>query len=271
MNKELVVKKTAEVCEWWIDQRLKKIRNPSLLKTMSINPFLVPIIAGIHGLETKPEIAEYLITGHLLTGYNTGFGKLVDEKLLPKVFGTAKLDPDYRRRSGLTPACFDDIDHIVKKGDQVTLLSLKAGRWTIQLGQAVNLNHSFAEIRERFGGKINNILVGCYYGTREGLSDKYDILRGVNRGAKHDVEDLTDFVDVKAGLKFWEWLGDEPATQEWVLEGFLVGLSNHRAQIQSALKHFYKLVNSVDALSPIDSTPPPQDYQWQSILQRINS
>jgi len=267
MNKELVVKKTAEVCEWWIDQRLNKIRKQQI-ETMSINPFLVPLIAGIHGLETNRTIGEYLIIGHLLTGYNTGFGKLVDEKLLPKVFGTAKLDRKYRSQQGLTHACFDDIDHVVIKGGQVTLLSLKAGRWTIQLGQAVNLNHSFAEIQESFGGKINNILVGCYYGTREGLSDKYDILRGVNRGAKHDVEDLTGFVDVKAGLKFWEWLGDEPSTQEWVLEGFLAGISNHRAQIQSTLEHFEELVDSVARLLGPEG---PSDNQGQSLLRRINS
>jgi hypothetical protein len=107
------------------------------------------------------------------------------------------------------------------------LLSLKASRWTIQLGQAVGLNRSFEEILQRHGEEFDSIAVGVFYGGADALSDKYDILRGINRGANHNVVDLTENVKVYAGRDFWQWLNEgEAETQNWILDGTLKGMDD---------------------------------------------
>lgn len=125
--------------------------------------------------------------------------------------------------------------------DKKSLLSLKASRWTIQLTMAVQLNKAFNEILHKHKDKYDEIVVGVYYGTNEGLTDKYDILRGINRGARHDVIDLTENVKVLAGKEFWRWLNDgEEETQRWLLEGILKGLNNaeSRAECSKLLETF---------------------------------
>ncbi len=124
---------------------------------------------------------------------------------------------------------FDEIDHIVKRpSGEVYLLSQKAGRWTIQLTMAVQLNRSFAKLVEmRAAGKIQftKIVVGVFYGKTHTLTDKYDLIRGINRGARHEVKNLAKEVEVYAGRDFWTWLNDgEAQTQEWVMLGILLGI-----------------------------------------------
>ena len=65
---------------------------------MSINPFLLPFIAEYHFLSNLSELFNIIIASHLITGHNTGFGKLVDEKILPEVFGTIKLTKNIEKR-----------------------------------------------------------------------------------------------------------------------------------------------------------------------------
>ena len=95
-------------------------------ETMSVNPFLLPLIFGIHQFQNFDELAEFLVAAHLSTGYATGFGKLIDEKILPKVFGTTKLDKATRRSHPLTMSVFNEIDHIIPpiQGKAGKLLSL---------------------------------------------------------------------------------------------------------------------------------------------------
>ena len=110
---------------------------------MAVNPFLAPLVIGLNGFTTFDELAAFLLGGYLSGGNNTGFGKLIDEKLLPQVFGTTKLGPAFRRENEiLGGAFFDEIDRLVPgPNGTVRLLSLKSSRWTIQLAMAVNRNH----------------------------------------------------------------------------------------------------------------------------------
>ncbi len=63
------------------------------------------------------------------------------------------------------------------------LLSLKAGKWTIQLTMAMQLNTSFNEIITNHPGLCKKIIVGVFYGKADDLTDKYEILRGIKPGS----------------------------------------------------------------------------------------
>jgi hypothetical protein len=275
MRKSDVVEGVATQVVWWIGERRKKLIELRH-ETMAINPFLLPLIFGTHSFKNFDELAEFLVAAHLATGYATGFGKLMDEKILPRVFKTTKLDKAARKASPLSMSVFDEIDHLVVKNKSTKLLSLKAGRWTIQLTMAVQLNKAFSELlklkRKNALGSFDfdEIAVGVFYGTKEALTDKYDILRGVNRGAVHDVEDLTRDVHVYAGREFWAWLNDgEAETQEWVLEGILQGfnqaeksteplsslLASFRKEFSQQFQSFVRKDLSID---------------WQGIIRKIN-
>ena len=194
---------------------------------MSISPFLIPILFDLHHAESFAELGELLLAGHLMIGHFTSFGRLMDEKVLPKLFGTQKLSSAYRRRNPpLGAACFDEIDHLVPHpAGKPALLSLKSSRWTIQLTAAVQMNRAFAEITGRYSDLYDEIVVGVLSGTADQLTDKYAILRGINRGKSHDVVDIQANVQVLAGREFWAWInGDEAATQDWIMDGILAGL-----------------------------------------------
>ena len=268
LSQNLIVDRTSEWTQWWVEQRKSKLEN-QLNETMSVNPFMIPILAELHDLSSMGDIADLIIAAHLMTGHATGFGKLIDEKILPNVFGAKKLDSAYRKSTIYKHSCFDEIDHEITRPDGTTdLLSLKAGRWTIQLTMAVQLNTAFKEILDDHGEQISSLNVGVFYGQKNDLTDKYDILRGINRGANHDVIDLTDRVFVHSGAEFWEWLNDgEPQTQTWVMNGILNALNdlNIRDYSKSLLSTFktgverkYNSLNSDDGLD------------WHALLRQIN-
>lgn len=221
MQEVEVVLKVKECAAWWVNERQKKLRQ-LMSNTMTINPFMMPFLFDFHSIESFDELIEQVIAKHLMTGHDTGFGKLIDEKILPRVFNAQKLDKAYRTNTApYDKSCFDEIDHIITRPDGTKeLLSLKAGKWTIQLTMAVQLNRSFEEIITEYPDVANKIVVGVFYGKPENLTDKYRLLRGINTGANHDVVDLTDSVFVESGKGFWSWLNNgEEETQEWVLRG----------------------------------------------------
>lgn len=216
MQRDQVVAGVKQWSEWWLNQRLRKIKEEKH-DTMEVNPFMVPLVSALHGHSNFLELAEFLLGGHFAIGHATGFGKLIDEKILPNVFGTTKLDKATRGKSKLfTLACFDNVDHIVYKGETEVLLSLKASKWTIQLGQAVDLNKPFKTIHELLEKKQHThdkVIVGVLYGKAGALTDKYRLVRGISGGVKHNVYDIQEYVHVLAGQEFWAWLGDHPDTQ----------------------------------------------------------
>lgn len=269
MNKDEIVNKTAIWVEWWIEQRKGKLRN-ELSDTMSINPFMLPILFDLHNINDFGELSDLFVSSHLMVGHNTGFGKLIDEKILPEVFGTQKLDKKFRHENEpFVDSCFNEIDHIVDRGNgEIGLLSLKAGKWTIQLTMAMHLNTAFNEILTKYD-QFDEIVVGVFYGTLEGLTDKYDILRGINRGAKHNVIDLTKNVSVHTGRAFWAWLNkDIIETQDWVLEGIIKGVKDSNARVEGGelLANYNKFVaDKYQRFIKEDNS-----IDWHALLTSIN-
>jgi len=251
-------------------QRMGKLRGEAQ-ESMSLSPFLMPILFDFHGAKSFADLAELLLAGHFMIGHFTSFGKLVDEKILPRTFNTQKLDAAFRKANRpLNEACFDDIDHLVTRPKgKVALLSLKASRWTIQLASAKNLNTQFSIILKKHPKEYDQIVVGVYGGKRDTLTDKYDILRGINRGKVHDVVDLTAHVQVLAGRDFWSWLnGDERRTQEWVLDGILEGLKSAKCgeECKQLLAKFAEAFNERYA----KHVKKDGEVDWQQLLTEIN-
>lgn len=270
-NRDSIVNGTATEVTWWLKTRLNKFKELSHA-TMSINPFMAPVIMALHSQTSFGALAEQLLAGHFMTGHATGFGKLIDEKLLPNVFGTTKLDKKFRKSPPFNSSIFDEIDHIVGKGNSIDLLSLKASRWTIQLTMATKLNATFGEIlKERTARKIKfgRIVVGVIYGQADDMTDKYRLIRGISRGAEHNVLDIKQFVDVVTGRDLWTWLnGGEVATQDWIVDGILQAVAKSTTILKEAEKHIAaykaKFSNSFNRHITNDK------IDWHGIAKDIN-
>lgn len=277
-SKKEIIDNVSEQISWWIGERVKKFKALGH-DSMSINPMLAPLIYKMHRFREFPELAEFLINAHLATGYATGFGKLVDEKILPKVFGTTKLNKKFREKYPFSLAAFDEIDHILisDSGGAAKLLSVKASKWTIQLSMAVQLNHAFSELNQlqvenKLGDfKFESIELCVYYGNQKDLTDKFDIARGINRGANHDVKDVSSIVQIKAGKDFWAFINKgEEKTQEWVLEGINVGLekSDHAVNGLKLLIEDYKKSFASELDSCVEEG---SQVDWVKLITRVNS
>ena len=268
MDRKHIVDGVTKWTIWWIDQRKKKFRGKgTIAESMALNPLMAPILTDLHGIRSLEQLGDLLLAGHFMAGHSTGFGKLIDEKILPDVFGTTKLNKAYRKsHASLMNPCFDDVDHWIARRKR--FLSLKASQWTINLTQAVGLNNSFAKIRQKFP-KSRGIDVGVIYGKAEHLTDKYDILRGITAGALHGVKDLRNYVKVIAGRKFWAWLNEgQNATQDWVLEGILKGVKSAKCREECRkLRNGYKkkFVNKYSKYRNKDG-----GIKWQSLLSDIS-
>jgi hypothetical protein len=271
VDKEKVITGVQAQAVWWLAERLKKIQ-AAKHDSMEVNPFMAPLVAALHNQGDFGEIAEFLIGGHFAIGHATGFGKLVDEKILPNVFGTQKLGKAVRESVPiLKHTAFDNVDHIVTKNGKQIFLSQKASRWTIQLGQAVELNRSFQvllELRQQKKIDFEKIIVATFYGKKEGLSDKYRIVRGITTGASHDVTDISAHVEILAGKEFWSWIGDDDDTQKWVMEGILRALNQKKGELEQAAELLAKFKESFaeqykDAI--VDGK-----VDWQLFLSLIN-
>lgn len=270
VSREQVVEGVSIETRWMIEQRMAKLR-AELHGTMAVSPFLIPILFDLHHAESFAELGELLLAGHLMIGHFTSFGKLIDEKILPKVFGTKKLDATFRKETPpLIESAFNEIDHLVPRAaGSPLLLSLKSSKWTIQLTMAKEMNTAFHTILTRHGELFDQIVVGVIYGTQAGLTDKYDILRGINRGKVHDVIDIQQQVQVRAGREFWSWLnGEEPATQDWVLDGIISGLrmANCREECRGLLTSYAAAFNRQYA----HHINPDGTVNWHQLLAEIN-
>src|SRR5579884_3580124 len=176
VDRETIIKIVSEETCWMIKQRMDKLKE-AVYESMSVMPFLMPIIFDLHGATTIQELGDLLVLGHLMVGHSTSFGKLLDEKVLPKVFKTEKFTGAYRKghHPPFLDACFNEIDHLVNTPNGPVLLSLKASRWTIQLTAAIELNNAFNIILKRYNPPYREIVVGVFAGKQASLTDKYDI------------------------------------------------------------------------------------------------
>jgi len=268
---EQVVSQVKHWTLWWVKERRGKLEK-QLTDTMAVNPFSMPFFFAYHGLASFEELADLILASHLLGGHNTGFGKLIDEKILPNVFGTYKLSKGYREAYPvLLEACFDEIDHIVPRADGTKeFMSLKSSKWTIQLTMATQINASFNEIITKHSDIVSKIVVGVIYGKGDGLTDKYEIVRGINRGANHNVIDLTHCVEVHSGREFWKWLNDgEVDTQEWVLEGIIAGVDESGIkQVSKQLLQNFK--SEFVRKNEKDVKDENGNFDWYKLLKRVN-
>lgn len=262
---------TATEVLWWLKNRLKKFKELSH-ESMAINPFMAPALMALHSHDSFEDLAELLLGGHFMTGHSTGFGKLIDEKLLPNVFGSVKLDKSFRKNQPYHSSLFDEIDHIVGTGDNAEYLSLKSSRWTIQLTMATQLNAAFARLVDQRAARalqFKRIVVGVIYGKAEDMTDKYRIIRGICTGAEHDVQDIAKHVDVVTGRGLWTWMnGGEVATQDWVLDGILKAIDDSKNDLAEAKEHLarYKAQFSANFRQHIKDGV----IDWHEIIRTIN-
>lgn len=218
---------TAKETALFLGRRLRKLRT-KIGGVLNVNPFLLRALKDFHQITDQLSLAQFLLTAHLGGGHATGFGKMIDEKVLPQVFRTKRLDSSCRDVSPYNKEIFDDIDHLVTRKDGEYLLSLKAGAWSIQLGQAMGLYRHFLALGEQ-GLQSRGIVVGVFYGHKGLLTDKYRIVHGENVRHQKEMRKL-DYVEVKAGAEFWSWINDdEGPTQEWLLEGIAKGTDDFTA------------------------------------------
>lgn len=272
-DRDEVVDGSKDAVLWWLENRQREKFENIQHETFNPNPFLLPVIATLHGADSVEELGEILLAGHLVSGHNTGFGKLFDEKLLPRVFGTRKLDKAFRATNPpFSQSAFNDIDHVVPRTGYDDLLSLKASKWTINLGGAKDLNRSFEQIRlhhvRPYPGRYGEIAVGVLYGQE--LTDKYQVLRGETERQRsmHDVADLTDTVNVYSGRAFWSWLNEgESQTQEWVMEGVLAA-SEVFADSARQKRLIRALVNGSESLSSLRGDS--MAFDWNRMLNEVN-
>jgi hypothetical protein len=239
---------------------------------MAVNPFMIPALMALHTHESFDELAELLLSGHFMTGHSTGFGKLTDEKILPNVFKTTKLNKAFRKRKPYNSSLFDEIDHLVGTGGKVEYLSLKSSRWTIQLTMAMQLNSTFAKLIDERGAqelKFKRIVVGVIYGKADDMTDKYRIIRGITTGAEHNAIDIEDHVDVVVGRELWTWLnGGENDTQDWVVDGILQAIDQSKTDLEQAKRHLeqYKEKFADNFRQYITGNA----IDWRAIVRAIN-
>jgi len=205
----------------FLGRRLRKLRT-KISGVLNINPFLLCALRDFHSITDQRSLADFMLIWHLGGGHATSFGKMIDERVLPIIFKTVRLDATFRHEQPYSTPPFDDIDHLVNRADGQYLLSLKASSWTIQYGQAMGLYRNFLEL-----GQLNlqgrGVVVGVFYGHKGLLTDKYRIVRGDNV-RRQDVLHRLGYVDVKAGQVFWSWLNnDRQGTQDWILAGIEEG------------------------------------------------
>lgn len=249
-------------------EKLVQLRHAS----MAVNPFLWPMLMELNGYEALDELTTYIIAGHLSDGHATGFGKLVDERIVPNVFGTTKLDAAFRRlHPPLNEPKYGVIDHIVHRLEGPDdLLPLKAGRWSIQLGQAKNMNRDFAQVleaRERGEVDFGRIVIGVLYGKESTLTDKFQIARGIG---PHDLTDISKHVDLRVGRDFWSWLNDGvEGTQDWVMDGILTALDLAREELGSAADAVEGFRLSYQAQLESHQGSDGQ-INWHALLREVN-
>lgn len=222
VSKETIIAGTAKETALFLARRLRKLRT-KISGVLNINPFMVCALQDFHQLRNQKALAECVLNWHLGQGHSTSFGKMIDEKLLPNVFNTVRLDSTFRHTYPYNTEPFDDIDHIVHRNDGKYLLSLKASSWTIQYGQARGLHGNFLKLGQQ---KLQEagIVVGVFYGHKGLLTDKYRIVRGENV-RRQDVLEPLSYVSVKSGQEFWSWLNDDDrATQDHILNGIEQGV-----------------------------------------------
>ncbi len=253
----------------FLGRRLRKLRT-EISGVLNINPFLMCAIKDFHQIKDQESLAQFMLIWHLGGGHATSLGKMIDERLLPNVFGTTRLDTTCRHQEPYNQPPFDDIDHVAHRQNGDYLLSLKASAWTIQYGQAMGLYRNFKELGD-LGLQRKGIVVGVFYGHKGLLTDKYRIVKGENV-RRQDTLSILPYVEVKAGAMFWSWLNDDQIeTQEWLLEGILKGVeqfSSHNEDMAAIVGGAASQL--IKELQVKYDLPSDGSINWSLLLHTIN-
>ncbi len=158
----------------------------------NFNPFLLLITAPVYNIFSPFEVAERLQLGKAYHGDDTAFGKMAEEKYL-KIFGAStpvgktSLDPLVRNR-------WSPIDLEMNVEGHRTLMSIKAGPWTMNQSHAAEMIRHFGELHEETGARI---MIGITYGRYRNLNNKPAV---VDRGLGSP-----NWFDFFVGKDFWEY------------------------------------------------------------------
>lgn len=158
----------------------------------NFNPFLLLITAPVYNIYSPYEVAERLQLGKAYHGDDTAFGKMAEERYL-RIFGAttpaAKSSPKPAVRARWSP-----IDLELNVDGHLTLMSIKAGPWTMNQAHAAEMIRHFQELHDETGARI---LIGITYGRYRNLNNKPAVVdRGLNS---------PDWFDFFVGKDFWEY------------------------------------------------------------------
>jgi hypothetical protein len=158
----------------------------------NFNPFLLLITAPVYNIYSPFEVAERLQLGKAYHGDDTAFGRMAEEKYL-RIFGAA---PPQEKKSAddETRTRWSAIDLEQTIDGQRTLMSIKAGPWTMNQSHAAEMVRHFNDLHEETGARI---LIGITYGRYRNLNNKPAL---VDRGLGSP-----DWFDFFVGKDFWEY------------------------------------------------------------------
>ncbi len=158
----------------------------------NFNPFLLLITAPVYNIFSPYEVAERLQLGKAYHGDDTAFGKMAEEKYL-RIFGATtpegKTSPDAAVRNKWSP-----IDLEMNVEGHRTLMSIKAGPWTMNQAHAAEMIRHFTELHQETGARV---MIGITYGRYRNLNNKPAV---VDRGLG-----TPDWFDFFVGKDFWEY------------------------------------------------------------------
>lgn len=132
------------------------------------------------------------------------------------------------------------------------------------------MNSGFARLVEaREAGRVHfdRIVIGVLYGTDATLTDKFKIAQGIG---PHDLVDIRQHVDIRAGRAFWAWLNAGVAeTQDWVLDGILKAIEQCRESLGPAADALEAYQESYE-LQLARHMREDGSVDWHALLREIN-
>src|SRR5438093_3265797 len=95
VNRNRIVELSSNEIALFLSRRLRKLRT-HISGVLNINPFLLRALKDFHQITDQKSLADFMLIWHLGGGHATSFGKMIDERLLPNVFNTVRLDSTFR-------------------------------------------------------------------------------------------------------------------------------------------------------------------------------
>lgn len=183
-----VTQKTLE----FVERRFNKMRALQSVEDYQLNIFLLLMMAPAYNINSPYDLAEHLQTGEMPHGDSTGFGKFVENHILP-IFGVEEVPEKRRDQPRATRDLFSPIDAQMTIENTFYYTTWKAGPWTMNQSHANEMISSFPIIHEQTG---SDIILGVFYGRYEQLNNKPALVRRGTGGYFHTLvgKDLWEFI-----------------------------------------------------------------------------